>query len=209
MQSQNDLDLVLIKKFVENADRDALEELILRYEKSVYLQALRLSGNREDAAEITQESFLKLYRSISTFRGQSSFKTWLYSLVTNTAYDFLRKRKPVESLSRYSYTSEEEKELDLPDLDPIILPEELLERSELKELVKEAIWQLSPQHREVLFLFDYEQMSYKEIVHLLDTQLGTGKSRFFRARQALKEEILKNREHFSGYLRQSKQGGKS
>jgi len=185
----------------------AFESLIQAYERKAYLHAYRLCGHREDALEITQEIFLKLYRSLSGFRRESSFNTWFYRLATNVAYDFLRKRYRDDKNRSFSWDDDQEDRIEQEPMDPTPWPEEIAEKEDLKKLMQQALWELRPDHREVLFLYDFENRSYEEIAELLDCQLGTVKSRLHRARNELRKIILERRELFEGYLRHTNQKG--
>lgn len=186
---------------------EAFESLVQMYEKKAYLLAYRLSGNPNDALEMSQEIFIKLYRNLSSFRKESSFNTWFYRLATNVSYDYLRKRQREDKHILIQKEDDDSDAKDQADLTP--WPEELFERKELQELMHQAMWLLRPDHREVLYLYDIENHSYEEIAELLDCQLGTVKSRLHRARNALKQIILDRRELFEGYLRHTNQKGGS
>ncbi|HZW50163.1 MAG TPA: sigma-70 family RNA polymerase sigma factor [Bacillota bacterium] len=193
----------------QTGDVEAFEQLVHLYEKRVYQLAYRMAANPDDALEMTQEIFLKLYRSLDTFRGESTFNTWLYRLATNACLDFLRKRQRVEKASAFSLNQLDmfEKETEPKDAAP--LPQDLLERSDLQSLVQEALKLLSPEHKLILILCDIENKSYDEIAVLLQCQLGTVKSRIFRARSALKQIVISRAELFEDYLRHTDQKGGS
>jgi len=99
---------------VLRGDTDAFEGLVLAYEKKAYSIALRLTGSREDAADVVQEAFLKAYRNLASFRGESSFSSWFYRIVTNLCTDLLRARRPVDSLTVENEEGEEA-QLEIPD----------------------------------------------------------------------------------------------
>jgi RNA polymerase sigma-70 factor (ECF subfamily) len=200
--------LLLIEEVLDRKP-DAFESLVHVYERKAYLHAYRLCGNPDDALEITQEIFLKLYRSLSQFRKESSFNTWFYRLATNVAYDFLRKRYRDDKNRSFSWDDDQTEHTDTQPVDPTPWPEEIAEKEDLKRIMQQALWQLRPDHREVLYLYDFENRSYEEIATLLDCQLGTVKSRLHRARNELKKIILEQRELFEGYLRHTNQKGGS
>lgn len=205
-----ELDENQILRLIEDAlDRkpDAFESLIRVYERTAYLHAYRLCGHPEDALEITQEIFLKLYRSLSQFRKESSFNTWFYRLATNVTYDFMRKRYRDDKNRSFSWDDDQADHADTQPIDPTPWPEEVAEKEDLKRIMQQALWQLRPDHREVLYLYDFENRSYDEISALLDCQLGTIKSRLHRARSELRKIILEHRELFEGYLRHTNQKG--
>ncbi len=193
----------------QRKDEAAFEQLVHLYEKKVYQLAYRMAANPDDALEMTQEIFLKLYRSLDSFKGESTFNTWFYRLATNACLDFLRKRQRVEKVVAFSLNQKDvfEKETEPSDASP--LPQELLERSDLQSLVQEALKLLNPDQKIILILCDIENRSYEEIAELLQCQLGTVKSRIFRARSALRQIVLSRAELFQGYLRHTDQKGGS
>lgn len=182
----------LIKKCTQG-DIDAFEELIVKYEKTTYNIALRMLRNKDDAMDISQEAFIKVFKSIKTFNFESSFSTWLYRIVTNTCLDFLRKNSNT-SLSIDSPINTEDGEIqrDIPDISNNT--EEIFEKQLTKELVHRAINKLDENHKTVIILRDIEGFSYEEVAQILDCSLGTVKSRISRARNSLKNIIIKEEE---------------
>ena len=169
---------------VLQGDVNAFEKLVLEYEKSVYAITQRMTGNAEDAADMTQETFIKAYNSLSSFRGDSKFSVWLYRIATNVCLDFLRSRsrKPTVSLS-VEDDDGEEVELDIADESQS--PERLLERGLTRDAVRRGLNALSPEYRQILLLREIQGLSYEEISSALGIDLGTVKSRIFRARKKL------------------------
>ncbi len=165
-------------------DCNAFEKLVLEYEKNVYGIALRMTGNPEDAADMTQEAFIKAYNSLSGFRGDSKFSVWLYRIVSNVCLDFLRSRnrRPAVSLS-VEDDEGEETELDIADESQS--PEVLLERSLTRDSVRRGLDSLPPDYRQILLLREIQGLSYEEISQTLSLEVGTVKSRIFRARKRL------------------------
>ena len=173
------------QKFIslaQKGDQSAFEALVTRYEKQVYHQALRLLANPEDAADVTQEVFLKVWRSLPAFQGDSSFATWLYRLTDNAAIDLLRREKKRRGDASLD---DEEYQWDSTLADPDSSPEKKLERQELRRSVAEGLKKLSEEHRRVLVLREINGLSYEEIADILDLTAGTVKSRIARARTAL------------------------
>ena len=165
-------------------DVNAYEELVTKYEKSVYNLALRMTDNAEDAADMAQEAFIKAYNSLSGFRGDSKFSVWLYRIVSNVCLDFLRKqsRRPAVSLS-VEDDDGEEVQMDVPD--DSMSPQQMLERQLTREAVREGLSQLPEDYRQILLLRELQGLSYDEIAQALDIGVGTVKSRIFRAREKL------------------------
>ncbi len=165
-------------------DINAYEQLVTRYEKSVYNLALRMTDNAEDAADMAQEAFIKAYNSLASFRGDSKFSVWLYRIVSNVCLDFLRKqsRRPAMSLS-VEDDDGEDVQLDVPD--ESMSPESLLERKLTRESVRAGLARLPEDYRQILLLRELQGLSYDEIAQTLDIGVGTVKSRIFRAREKL------------------------
>ena len=149
---------------------DAFEELVRRYEKRVYVIALRSSGNPEDAADITQEVFLRAWRSIENFRGDSGFSTWLFRITMNICVDHARHRP--QTTTR---TTEDDEERPIHDTAPT--PEEQLDNRELGRELAAALAEISEEHRRIVLLRDVSGMSYSEIAEILEISEGTVKSR--------------------------------
>lgn len=145
--------------------------------------------NPEDAKDISQETFLKAYKSLSTFKGESEFSTWLYKIAKNCALDFVRKQKII-SLSSDS-SGEDGEGFDIPDRSEKTNPEKSALQKEKNEILYSAILLLSDEHREIIILRDINGYSYEQISQMLSIEQGTVKSRIFRAREALKKILLK------------------
>ena len=183
-------ELAVIRR-VQSGDVNAYEALVAAYEKNVYNLALRMTGNATDAEDMSQEAFLKAYRSLSEFRGDSKFSVWLYRIVSNVCLDFLRKQKRRQAYSLSVEDDEgEEAQLDIPDIEQS--PQELLERKLTREAVHQGLAQLPPDHRQILLLREIQGLSYEEISEALGLEVGTVKSRIFRARKKLCSFLLED-----------------
>ncbi len=170
---------------------DAFEKLVTEYEKSVYAIAMRMTGNPEDAADMTQETFIKAYNSLQAFRGDSKFSVWLFRIASNVCLDFLRSRsrKPTVSLSMEDDEGEET-QLDIADESQS--PELLLERGLTRDAVRRGLDALPPDYRQILLLREIRGLSYEEIAEALQLEAGTVKSRIFRARKRLCTFLLQD-----------------
>ena len=179
----------IIRKAV-GGSAEAFEQLVVKYQTPIYRLCLRMTGNPEDAADLTQESFLKAWRALDTFRFGSGFSTWLFRLASNTCLDHLRaqKRRPVLPLPLEDNDGAE-MTLDPPDSAPP--PEEALLASEEHERLNKALAQLDPQQRHILTLRVVNDLSYTEIADILEIKEGTVKSRIARARDALRKKYQK------------------
>lgn len=173
----------IVRQVIEG-DTNAFEKLVREYEKNVYNIALRMVNNSEDASDMTQEAFIKAYNSLQNFRGDSKFSVWLYRIVSNVCLDFLRSknRRPTVSLS-VEDDDGEETEIDVADESQS--PELLLERSLTRDAVRRGLEALPPDYRQILLLREIQGLSYDEISSALDLEVGTVKSRIFRARKKL------------------------
>lgn len=176
---------------VLGGDVNAFETLVLSYEKNVYNLALRMVKNPEDASDMAQEAFIRAYNSLASFRCESKFSVWLYRIVSNVCLDFLRSRSrhPTVSLS-VENDEGEETELDIPDESQS--PEALLERRLTRDSVRRGLDALSEEYRQILLLREIQGLSYDEIAETLSMELGTVKSRIFRARKKLCDFLLRD-----------------
>ena len=169
---------------VLDGDVNAFEPIVKEYEKNVYNLALKMTGNPEDAADISQEAFIKAYHSLNSFRGDSKFSVWLYRIVSNVCLDFLRSknRRPTVSLS-VEDDDGEDTQLDVADESQS--PELLLDRKLTRDSVRRGLDSLPPDYRQILLLREIQGLSYDEIAQALSLEVGTVKSRIFRARKRL------------------------
>lgn len=166
----------------------AFESLMTAYENRVYTLALRSTGSEQDAADITQEVFLRAWKSLDSFRGDSSLSTWLYRVTSNLCVDFARKRAAEGNIASIDDT--ESPAASIPDPARTIQPEQAVENQELREELQHALAQLSEEHRKVVLLRDVAGLTYTEIARTLGLEEGTVKSRLARARNSLRKILL-------------------
>lgn len=192
---------------VRAGNTDAFEALVTAYQKQIYNLTLRYVSSPEDAADLTQESFLRAFRSLESFRGDSRFSVWMYRLTTNVCIDFLRSRgRGTASSLTVENDDEELEELELPD--QRFDPQKELERRELRRAVQAGLKSLSEDAREIVILRELEGLSYAEIGDRLGLEPGTVKSRLFRARKALCEYLIESGNIPDGFpSKQKKSGG--
>lgn len=182
-----ELELVVQSK---GGDLEAFEQLVMMYQKQIYNLGYRMMGNEEDASDMTQEAFLKAFKSIKKFNLKSSFGTWLYRIAVNLCIDELRKRKRVR-LYPIAHNDNAEDRGQQVVADCGDLPEEVIEKNEVRVKVHRAINRLPEHHRTMIVLKDIQGRSYQEIADMLGINMGTVKSRISRARASLKEELDK------------------
>ncbi len=183
-------------KLAVNGNEQAFSEIVLMYQDAVYNMAMYISKNSEDAFDISQEVFLKLWQTLPAFRGESKLKTYLLQLTKNAAYDFIRKNSSKSALSLTVENNDgEEVQYDIADPSPDSNPAEAYLREEKIKAVRRAIQSLGDEHRDVIIMRDIEGMSYSDIARILHISEGTVKSRLNRGRHLLKK-ILENGNFF-------------
>ncbi|NIA23990.1 MAG: sigma-70 family RNA polymerase sigma factor [Gammaproteobacteria bacterium] len=166
-------DQVLLDRFLAG-DRRAFDELMLRHEDRVFGLGFRMLGNREDALDATQQTFLTVFRKAHQFSGRSTFATWLYRVAMNTCYDRLRKAKRRRTVPMPESS-------DPPDL----ASQDALTSAELRPDLIEALTSLQPEFRAAVMLVDLEDLPFEEVAQILDVPIGTVKSRVHRGRKLL------------------------
>jgi RNA polymerase sigma-70 factor (ECF subfamily) len=174
----------------------AFDKLMRAYETRVFNFAHRLTGNRDDANDITSTTFLRLYKSIRLFRGDSKFITWLFRVVTNIYLDTRCRKatKLCQSLNEMMERDENSITSRMEDTAP--LPSEVAEMNEREALIEDAIGALPEYQRKMVVMFHVNFQSYDEIAAILHVPLGTVKSRLNRARMTLREKLVKHTEYF-------------
>jgi len=188
-------EIALIRR-VQQGDGVAFDRLVELHAPRVYNLAYRMLGNAEDAQDVAQEAFLRIYDALPKFRGEASFTTWMYRIVTNVCHDELsRRRRRPPALTELE---PEDGEAAAPDeqLTTGETAEDSMLRRERTRALHEAIAALPPPFRAVLVLYDLQGFSYDEIAEMLRVNLGTVKSRLNRARNLLREKICHERELF-------------
>ncbi|NLM12933.1 MAG: sigma-70 family RNA polymerase sigma factor [Epulopiscium sp.] len=187
----------------------AFEQLIKAHETKIYNIAYRMFHNEEDAKDISQEIFIKVFENIEKFKGNSSFSTWLYRIATNTCIDELRRRKGKEtySIDEEIETNEGSMKREYSDIKPG--PEEVAINKEVRHQIQNAMNHLSEEHKTALILRDLQGFEYGEISKILDCSLGTVKSRISRARRQLIELLIKQEPfEYKHRLKDRKEGSK-
>ncbi len=189
MLEQNSYDEKTIIDLCKNDDLNAFDLLLKANEQSVYATCYHFMGNAEDAEDLAQETFLKAFRAIKMFRGDSSFKTWVLHIAANTCRDELRKKKKTKLVSLDAPVQTQNGEIARQLCDNLEGPEQELEKKETQLIVQQAISELNYEYKEILILREFQGLSYSEIAKVLNCNEGTVKSRLSRARNALKKNI--------------------
>jgi RNA polymerase sigma-70 factor (ECF subfamily) len=173
---------------VQKGDKAAFDLLVLKYQSKVFAIVSRFIRDQDEVADVSQEAFIKAYRALANFRGESQFYTWLYRIAVNTAKNYLvaKSRRPpaadVDVADAEYYSGSEY----LKDLGT---PESHLLRDELESLISKVIAELPEDLRTAVSLREYEGMSYEEIADIMDCPVGTIRSRIFRARESIDKKV--------------------
>jgi RNA polymerase sigma-70 factor (ECF subfamily) len=184
-------DIALVRR-CQKGDALAFEQLVIKYRSKVFSMIYGMVQNEQDAWDLAQEGFIKAWRSIHRFKGQASFYTWLYRIVTNVAIDSLRRKgfkKTAEFDDHIAANEVAPGSKTMPTPDP--MPHQGLEREEIRQRIEQAISKLSPEHRAVIVMKEIEELQYNEIAEALGCSIGTVMSRLFYARKKL-QTLLKD-----------------
>jgi len=175
----------IIIRRVQKGDFSAYDELVRRYQERIYATVYHMTSNHEDANDLTQEAFIKAYHALKSFKGGSSFYTWVYRIAVNKTINFLKQRKNRSAMSLNDLDFSAEKDPDLVALISDKTPRRDAALSELQKKLNEAMQKLSDQHRLVVTLHDVQGLAHEEIAAIMDCNVGTVRSRLFYARQQL------------------------
>ncbi len=186
--SDRDQDWAVVQR-VQAGNVGAFDQLVQKYRESIFAVIYNMTSNREDASDLTQETFIKAFRAVGRFKGKSSFFTWIYRIAVNTTMTFLKKR------NRRRYISYE-------NIDEEASGAEIVERltaknrsekgallSELQEKLNDALQKLSPKHRTVVILHEIEGLEHAQIAEITRTTVGTVRSRLHYAKQQLQSYL--------------------
>jgi RNA polymerase sigma-70 factor (ECF subfamily) len=180
-RERTDLDDAQLMVSVQQGDPTALRRLVERYKRKAYYTALKLVGDSDEAYHLSQEAFIRVYNARRRYDGNRPFYSWFYAILSNLAKNHLKKRS-VRANYAASVRSAQDAELDTRDS-----PEVLVEADETKRAVWSAIEKLSYEHREIVTLRHFEDMSYEEIARLLGIPVGSVMSRLYYARKRLRD----------------------
>jgi len=185
--TQDDTDQQLVQR-VQAGDKSAFNLLVLKYQHRVLKLVGRFVSDAAEAEDVAQEAFLKAYRALASFRGESAFYTWLYRIAINTAKNALvaNRRRPVDFDLDLQDPDQYERHARLKDDDT---PEGVLLTDEIRAVVEHALEQLPEDLRTAIVLRELEGMSYEEIAEAMDCPVGTVRSRIFRAREAIDKKL--------------------
>jgi len=179
-----DEDAAVVQR-VQQGDVAAFDQLVNKYRERLFSIVYNMTSNREDAADITQESFIKAFSSIRKFQGKSSFFTWLYRITVNTTLSHLKRNRFRRFFSLENMNEEASSREILETLSVKNRTEKGALIHELQERLNEALQKLSPKHRTVVVLYEIEGLSHQEIADIMNASVGTVRSRLHYAKQQL------------------------
>ncbi|SBT16840.1 ECF RNA polymerase sigma-E factor [Marinomonas gallaica] len=187
MQHETSSDEALVKR-VQNGDKRAFDLLVLKYQHKVAALISRYIQDKHEVLDVAQDSFIKAYRAIDSFRGESAFYTWLYRIAVNTAKNYLvsRSRRPPSSDVELD---NEDVHASYRELSDGGTPDANLNRDRLEAEIQSAIKDLPEELRGALTLREFDGLSYEDIAQVMDCPVGTVRSRIFRAREAVEKRI--------------------
>lgn len=180
----------ILVRHIAEGDDNAFEYFVEAYNKKIFNISYRLLNNYEDACDITQEIFLKIYRKIHTFKENCSLYTWVYRLSVNTCIDALRRRKNINTLPIDAPIQTDEGEMTIDIADDSESTEDILLKKETRSILQKSITQLPDIYRVLLILREYDGLSYSEISRIVKIPIGTVKSRINRARSMLRDLLI-------------------
>ncbi|MDH5407867.1 MAG: RNA polymerase sigma factor RpoE [Gammaproteobacteria bacterium] len=184
---EKQIDQALVER-VQHGDKRAFDLLVLKYQHRIAKVLTRYLYNQEDVMDVVQESFIKAYRALPSFRGDSAFYTWLYRIAINTAKNHLvaQSRRPIQG----GVDSQEAEQFeDAHELRDNATPERQLMRDQIEEVITKAIEDLPEDLRTAITLREIEGLSYEEIAEAMSCPIGTVRSRIFRARETIDEKL--------------------
>ena len=189
----HDVDKDLVQK-VQQGDKRAFDLLVIKYQRRIMRLLTRLISDPAEVEDVAQETFIKAYRALPPFRGDSNFYTWLYRIAINSARNWqaARGRRPLQAQEYENDEGETFSSLDT--LTDINTPESMMVSRQVADTVNAAINQLAPELRTAIVLREIEGLSYEEIAETMDCPIGTVRSRIFRARESIAEQLRKVRE---------------
>ena len=186
--SNKEIDLSLVRR-AKKGDYRAFDLLVLKYQSRVIATAFKFVKEKQLAEDIAQEAFIKSYKSIDSFREESSFYTWVYRITVNTAKNYLVSSKRRDEVVISDLSQDDSFYPEKLDVDS---PQEILKASELRDLIFETLSSLGEETRTALSLREFDGLSYEQIAEIVQCPVGTVRSRIFRGREIIEEVVGKH-----------------
>lgn len=182
-----------IVQHLKNDDEFIYKYVYDQYSRMVYSVGFRMIGNKEEAEDVTQDVFIKVFNSINSFREDSKLSTWIYQITVNTCLNKLRRKKAINFLSLNFWEDEKgEQEMASDNL----TPRDEIEKSELQKIVQDAINTLPAKQKSAIILSRYEELTYKEIAKIMEISLSSVESLLFRAKENLAKKLIPHKDIF-------------
>lgn len=178
-----------IIKQLKNGDFSNYDKIVDSYKNRVFAMAYKFTNDYDEAQDLAQEVFLKIYRQIKNFREESKLSTWIYRISVNTCLDWKKKKERIKSINFSSMVNEENKDQNIDIRDESMLPDEIILNDENQKQVHDFIYELSDKYKSVLIMYHFNEMSYKDISIALNIPERTVETRLYRARRMLKDKI--------------------
>ncbi|MFO7977138.1 MAG: sigma-70 family RNA polymerase sigma factor [Bacteroidales bacterium] len=177
-------DYTLVRQAVDHGNQQAYSQLMKIYKDTIYFMLLKMTGNTDDAEDLTLEAFGKAFKNLPQYSPEYAFSTWLFKIASNNCIDHIRKKK--KNVLSYDYNEDIDDSQKMVTLaDDMADPEQALIRSQKVRMMRELVETLKPRYRQLIQLRYFEELSYEEICQQLDLPLGTVKAQLFRAREFL------------------------
>lgn len=180
-----------IIKQLKNGDFSNYDKIVDSYKNRVFGMAYKFTNDYDETQDLAQEVFLKIYRQIKNFRGDSKLSTWIYRISVNTCLDWKKKKQRIKSINFSNMVNEENKDQTIDIKDDSPMPDEIILQDEDQKIVHDLIYQLSDKYKTVLIMYHFNEMSYEDIANSLNIPQRTVETRLYRARRMLKDKISK------------------
>lgn len=187
-KTNKEIDLALVRR-AKKGDYRAFDLLVLKYQSRVIATAYKYVKEKQLAEDIAQEAFIKSYKSLDSFREESSFYTWVYRIAVNTAKNYIVSSKRREEIIMTDLSEDNNYYPEKPDIDS---PQDILNASELRDLIFATLSSLGEETRTALSLREFDGLSYEQIAEIVNCPVGTVRSRIFRGREMIEEKVRKH-----------------
>ena len=187
-KTNKEIDLALVRR-AKNGDYRAFDLLVLKYQSRVIATVFKYVKEKQLAEDIAQEAFIKSYKSLDSFREESSFYTWVYRIAVNTAKNYIVSSKRREEIIMTDLSEDNNYYPEKPDIDS---PQDILNASELRDLIFATLSSLGEETRTALSLREFDGLSYEQIAEISNCPVGTVRSRIFRGREMIEEKVRKH-----------------
>lgn len=180
-----------IVRQLQSGDFSNYDKIVNSYKNRIFGMAYKFTNDYDETQDLAQEVFLKVYRQVKNFRGDSKLSTWIYRISVNTCLDWKKKKNRLKSINFSSMVNEENKDQTIDIKDESMLPDEVILKGEDQKQVHKLIYELSDKYKTVLIMYHFNEMSYSDIASALNIPQRTVETRLYRARRMLKDKISK------------------